>query len=180
MVVDAIADVGWRTVTFIPYDGTRHTLAEAQVNTMLELPAEMDLTRYNYEYEVIAFGLAVVGQTSYNTNVPSIYLTQEALRDRHSIGLDVTQEMEDGIVPDLEPNTFCIQHGWLSMNQRKFIKSGEYYGVNKFQNGYASVKGYSDISGAYEYYNHIQLNAHAADTTQTYGLVFRYRPIPKE
>ena len=178
--LDEIKNRTWRTVTFIPYDGSLHTLAEAQINTLLPLPVEMDLTRYNYEYEVIAFGLAVVGQTSYNTNVPSIRLCQEALRDRIDIGLAVTQEMEDGIVPDLEVNTFYIQQGWLTMNQRKFIQSGSFYGVNKWVDGYAPIKGYSNITDAYEYYNHIYLSAYAAETTQTYGLIFRYRPFPKE
>ena len=181
MVVDAIADVGWRTVTFIPYDGNRHTLAEAQAGTMLELPAEMDLTRYNYEYEILALGLTVTGQTAYNTNVPNISLHMDGVvKDRISLQLENTEEMENGIIPECDNYGYYLQQGIISLNQRRFWVSGKFYGINSMKEGYAVSKGYSDISEGYEYYSHIRLNGYAIDTTQTYGLSFRYRPIPKE
>lgn len=179
--MNAIADATWRTVTFIPYDGNRHTLAEAQAGTMLELPAEMDLTRYNYEYEILALGLTVTGQTSYSTNVPNITLHMDGVvKDRISLSLENTEEMENGIIPECDNHGYYLQQGIISLNQRRFWVSGKFWGINSMKEGYAVSRGYSDISEAYEYYSHIRLNAYAADTTQTYGLVFRYRPIPKE
>ena len=181
MVLDKIADASWRTVTFIPYDGTRHTLAEAQVNTMLELPVEMDLTRYNYEYEVIAFGLTMVGGTSYNTNLPTINLCMDEYKNRITSSLFITEEMEGGLIPECGRNGLFLEQGWLTFNHKKYIHSGHYFDPNgKKMDGFATARGSSSDSDNLEFFSHIQLTAYAVDTAQTYGLAFRYRPIPKE
>ena len=179
--LDEIENRNWRTVTFIPYDGSRHTLAEAQAGVMLELPAEMDLVNYNYEYEILALGLTVTGQTAYNTNVPNITLHMDGVvKNRISLSLENTEEMENGTIPECDNHGFYLQQGIISLTQRRFWVSGKFWGINSMKEGYAVSRGYSDISEGYEYYSHIRLNTYVADTTQTYGLIFRYRPIPKE
>lgn len=171
----------WHTVTFIPYDGNGHTLSEGQVGELLPLPAEMDMINNNYEYEIIALGIAVTGQTSYNTNLPGITLHRDGVvKDRISFSLDNTEEMEGGIIPPCSKHGYYLQQGLLSLTERRFWVSGEFYGINSMKEGFAVSKGYSGISEAYESYSHIRLNSYAADTTQTYGLMFRYRAIPKE
>lgn len=178
---EAAVNAGWRTVVFIPYDGSVHSLSEAQAGVMLPLPERMDVTAYNYEYEIIALGLAVTGQTSYNTNVPDISLYRNGVvRDRISFSLQNTEEMEDGVIPPCSKHGYFLEQGLLSLNQRRFWRSGEFYGLNSMQEGFAVSKGYSDISEAYEYYSHVRLNSYAAEATQTCGLMFRYRAIPKE
>lgn len=170
----------WYTVTFIPYDGNVHTLSEGQVGELLPLPEMMDMTANNYEYEIIALGLTVTGATSYSTNVPNIGLYKEVVKDRITLGLDNTEEMVGGAIPMCDNHGFYLQQGMISINARRFWKSGSFWGVSKMSEGFAAVKGYSDISDGYEYYSHIRLNSYAANNTHTCGLIFRYRPFPKE
>ena len=177
---EAASQAAWRTVVFIPYDGAVHTLSEAQVGEVLPLPERMDMTAYNYEYEIIALGIAVTGATAYNVNLPSIELCKDTYKNRIHLSLENTEEMEDGVIPPCSPFGYYLNQGFISINQRKFWKSGEYWEVGSERNGFAVVRGYSDISEAYEYYNCIRLSSYAAGTTTTYGLMFRYRAIPKE
>lgn len=170
----------WHTVTFIPYDGNVHTLSEGQVGELLPLPAEMDMINNNYEYEIIALGMAVTGATAYNTNLPGITLIKDTVKNRISFSLENTEEMEDGVIPSCSPFGYYLQQGVLSINQRMFWKSGAYWEAGAEREGFAVSKGYSNISEAYEYYNFIRLTSYAAETTTTYGLMFRYRAIPKE
>lgn len=167
----------WKTVVFIPYDGNVHTLAEGPVDVLLELPEVIDLTLYNYEFEVIAFGLTVTGATAYNTNLPNISLCQDTYKNRLTISLPNTEEMEDGAIPECDAFGFYLKQGWLTAGQMKFIESGNYYSytANSMKTGFCTGRGHSDVSESY--YNFIWLTTYASNNTHTYGLMFRYRPI---
>lgn len=175
---DFMSDRSWTNVELIPYDGEVHTLSEYICNELIPLPNVIDLNLHNYKIEIIVYGLSVAGATSVTNNLPSVCLIQDAFKNRTSISLYSTETIDSStnVVVECDWPTQVSYSIIRNKNSMFSCISGTFYSNNTTKrdgHNTSLTKSQPDES----YYNFVELYSYKPDTTYTYGILLRYRPI---
>ena len=166
----------WHTVDIIPFNRSAvQEFTNADDSKISKpLPVPMDFAKYNYEFQIIVFGLNSVGASSATVSVGDILL----VRNGNSELVDLLSNTVDPTKESLSYPTPNKCEGFLTNESGAYTKYGRVSGENVAPFGSFSALAFA---GEGEPFTDVRISwKNRTITKQTYGVRFQYRAMEKE